>query len=304
MSSIGEVEMKALTDDEMERYRAEEEFRYAVREELHARTSPAGIRERTWAFFNSQVGGWLLGTVLVGLTSFGYASYKESQSAIRDGAQKDVELVTKLLPELAKIGSPDSILSIAMLKHLRATKGIDGRLAALVDDALAEAARASAERAASATEGTERSAYVATAEAAVNALGRSSAESSPETHSESATQSQTSAPLPPTVYLQIADESQRGLAEQLRTRLRALGLPAPGIEDRGHASPATTDVRYYFDSDRATADKVVAAVREIGIQVAAPRKMQAVPTARPGLLEVWFGRDSVTTSPVSAAAGL
>src|SRR4051812_9952278 len=102
-----------LSEEELARFRAEEEFRRAVREDLDA-----AAKHRTsklWRFFNSQVGGWLLGTVLVGLTSWGYAAYREAQTATQTKAQKEVELVTKLLPELAKLGTADSILASAML---------------------------------------------------------------------------------------------------------------------------------------------------------------------------------------------
>lgn len=289
-----------LSDEERARFRAEEEFRRAVREDLDATAKQR--TSKLWRFFNSQVGGWLLGTVLVGLTSWGYAAYREAQTATQTKAQKEVELVTKLLPELAKLGSADSILASAMLGHLKTTGGIDSGLAKLIGEALSVAARSSGEQAKSA-QGPERSAYVASAEAAVKALG-SPKLSPPSPESKSAAPqipADRGSSLPNTVYIQIADESQRGMAEQLRTRLRETGLPVPAIENVGRKSPSASDVRYYFDSDLGTANQIVAAAKAVGVRVDTPRKLPLLPDARPGLLEMWIGRNeksgSVAPSP-------
>jgi GH24 family phage-related lysozyme (muramidase) len=57
----------------------------------------------------------------------------------------------------------------------------------------------------------------------------------------------------PVVYLQIAGEYQRPLAEQLAKRLQANGLAPAGIEDIGRRAPARNEIRIQGNSDRPTA---------------------------------------------------
>lgn len=55
------------------------------------------------------------------------------------------------------------------------------------------------------------------------------------------------------VYLQIADESQRPLAQRLQQRLVSLGYAVPGIERVGTRAPAKAQLRYVYAEDRAEA---------------------------------------------------
>jgi len=57
----------------------------------------------------------------------------------------------------------------------------------------------------------------------------------------------------PVVYLQIAGDYQRPLAEQLAKRLQANGLAPAGIEDIGRRAPARNEIRIQGNSDRPTA---------------------------------------------------
>jgi hypothetical protein len=67
--------------------------------------------------------------------------------------------------------------------------------------------------------------------------------------------------LPIQVYIQIASESQRVKANEITTQLQQKGFVMPGIENmagKGADMPKNTNVRYFNDEDKPTAEAIVA----------------------------------------------
>ncbi len=55
--------------------------------------------------------------------------------------------------------------------------------------------------------------------------------------------------LPPRVYVQIANEDQRTIAELVSSKPRSAGYIVAGIEEVGKKAPKRTDVRYFRPDD-------------------------------------------------------
>jgi hypothetical protein len=93
----------------------------------------------------------------------------------------------------------------------------------------------------------------------------------------------------PVVYLQIANEAQRPIAEALATRFRSFGYEAPGIELVGNRAPAATELRVQGKSDRGFARWLV---RVVGELAGAESGVQTLRNAKPAVdaYEVWLGR--------------
>lgn len=98
--------------------------------------------------------------------------------------------------------------------------------------------------------------------------------------------------LPARVYIQIAGPTQRAKAKQIQQELIDHGLLVPGIEDvSGKADiPKNTNVRYFNDQDKATAETVVGILHSNGIASAYPYRVSGR-SARPGTLEIWFSQN-------------
>jgi predicted outer membrane lipoprotein len=108
-----------LSEEQKRLIRAEEAFREAVRAELAADKAERSWWQKVLDFLNMPVGGWVLGTVLVAAFSFIWTqAYERLHAAERElaerraNAQKDVELVTRLLPALANVGTPENPLAL------------------------------------------------------------------------------------------------------------------------------------------------------------------------------------------------
>lgn len=99
--------------------------------------------------------------------------------------------------------------------------------------------------------------------------------------------------LPAQVYVQIASESQRDKAKEVVAALQQRGYVTPGIENvAGKAdSPKNTNVRYFNDGDKATAEAIVAVLKEKGIATAYAYRVAQF-KVKPGSLEVWFSADT------------
>ncbi len=91
--------------------------------------------------------------------------------------------------------------------------------------------------------------------------------------------------LPARVYLQIHDDGQRTKAKELQGLLRQQGLLVPVIEIVS-APVKQTSVRYFNDSDMATAEKVKDLLMKNGFPEAVMQKLGM--KANPGTIEVWF----------------
>ena len=305
-----------LSEEQKSLIRAEEAFRDAVRAELAAAKGGRSWWHKLLEFLNMPVGGWVLGTVLVATFSFLWAqAYERLHVAERElaerraNAQKDVELVTRLLPSLANVGTPENPLALQVVGHLQATGGIDVKLADALQIVVRESLDESLRRKAGAPDDQRRMAYQASAEAAIAALdakqraarfelpappppppgGRPQAVPAPAPAPAPA-----AAPaLPQRIYVHIADESQRHDAQTLQSHFRDQKFLMPGVENVGRArAPAVADVRYFNESDAATAKRVLDEMRRLGMKVdPAPKKLPL--QAPPGQIEIWLARPGV-----------
>jgi hypothetical protein len=102
----------------------------------------------------------------------------------------------------------------------------------------------------------------------------------------------TLAGLPARVYIQIASESQRERGKHIREKLTEEGLLVPGIQNIGGKAeiPKTTDVRYFNDQDKITAETIAQILRSNGVASASPHPVRGM-RAKPGTLEIWFSRN-------------
>lgn len=100
--------------------------------------------------------------------------------------------------------------------------------------------------------------------------------------------------LPLQVFGHIGVESQRAKAVEAMSALRQKGFLPVGVENiSGKAiAPKTTEVRYFNDEDKASAEAIAEVLRAQGA-VSTQAKRVAVLTAKPGTLEVWFGAESL-----------
>jgi predicted outer membrane lipoprotein len=271
-----------LTPDQKALIRAEEEFREQVRAELATIRPAPSWRKRLLNFLNMPVGGWFLGTVLVAAFSFGWTMAYErlhkrerELAEMRANAQRDAEYVTKLLPHLARVGTPENPLALKVISHLQGAGGIDRTLADALESVIKNALDQGVRGAASAGDAERRASYQASAEAAVAAL---------DAHRPAGQASR----LPRRIYVHIADESQRATAQQIQGHLREQKFLMPGVENVGEKpSPAVAEVRYFNDADGESAALVVAELEKLGIKAAAKRVALKAPM---GQLELWLAR--------------
>lgn len=92
--------------------------------------------------------------------------------------------------------------------------------------------------------------------------------------------------LPSRVYLHIADERQRELARSWQQQLAKQQYLLPGIENVGKG-PNTTEVRYFFESDRQVAGQIVRELHASDPQAAA-KWIRNQTKARSGTIEIWM----------------
>jgi predicted outer membrane lipoprotein len=314
------TEVVVLSEEQKSLIRAEEAFREAVRAELAAEKGGRSRWQRLVDFLNMPIGGWVLGTVLVAAFSFLWTQAYERLHATerelaerRANAQKDVELVTRLLPALANVGTPENPLALQVVGHLQATGGIDEKLAGALQVVVRESLDESLRRKAGATDDQRRMAYQASAEAAVAALDARqravrleqpvSPAPPPGGQPQTVPRPEPSPPapaapsaLPQRIYVHIADESQRPQAQALQAYLREQKFLMPGIENVGRArAPAIADVRYFNDADAATARRVLDEMRKLGVKVnPTPKKLPL--QAPEGQVEIWLPRPGALPS--------
>jgi hypothetical protein len=290
-----------LTSEEKEKLRSEEEFRSLVRQEIAARASPPGAGRRVWTFLNSQFGGWLLGTVVVAGVSFGFTTYiswrnqdQLREQAERQRAREDGQTVSALLPYLGSDSRTVAQGAAVLLTHL-SEHGIDKSLGASLREVLAtyqqaatsetasEAQRGGAEASVALQDSVSDSGQVTPAAAAAAAT---------ECHPPQAVLDKRDSDLswstsPRRVYLHIAAESQRPLANQLAASLRAAGYLVPGVENVGETrSPRATEIRFFNEDDQILAQQVFDLIKDSVPDLATPKCPPLY--ARRGHLEVFL----------------
>ena len=77
-----------LNDEDKEKVRAEEIFRYEIRREIESKATNKWI-----AFFNTAFGIWLLSTVVVGLVSVSYKTWQENLQS-QKANQRNITMVS------------------------------------------------------------------------------------------------------------------------------------------------------------------------------------------------------------------
>lgn len=94
----------------------------------------------------------------------------------------------------------------------------------------------------------------------------------------------------PVVYLQIADEAQRPLAQSLADRFQSFGYDTPGVEVVGSRAPELTEVRLQGRSERSFARWVS---KVVGEMTGETPEVVTLRNARPkaDTYEVWLDRD-------------
>ena len=95
--------------------------------------------------------------------------------------------------------------------------------------------------------------------------------------------------LPYIIYLHIGSETQRDAAKQALIGLQQLGYTLAGIDNvAGKANlPKVTEVRYFNEEDKATAESIAASLQKAGHQSAQTKKVSMF-KVKPGNIEVWF----------------
>lgn len=98
--------------------------------------------------------------------------------------------------------------------------------------------------------------------------------------------------IPAQVYLHIGEESARKLSNDVAQALSQIGLQPMGTENvAGKAgTPNDTQVRFFNQADRAVAESVASVLKAQGIAGATTVSNEKL-KAKPGTVEVWFGKD-------------
>ena len=91
----------------------------------------------------------------------------------------------------------------------------------------------------------------------------------------------------PLVYLQIASEAQRGIANALAARLRTAGYRVPAAEIVAARAPVGTEIRAHGRSDKSLARWMAKATQETS---GAPVELRTLRNAKPNedTFEIWF----------------
>jgi len=101
--------------------------------------------------------------------------------------------------------------------------------------------------------------------------------------------------LPPRVYIQIKDDSQRARAKEVVEKLRAGGFIAPGIEGVGEKAPPKTELRYFNQGDAAINDvrNIVEILKgeNISVKETFVSGQENSNKIRARHYELWFGAD-------------
>jgi hypothetical protein len=93
----------------------------------------------------------------------------------------------------------------------------------------------------------------------------------------------------PRIYIHIANESQRPVAQKAVEALREQAYLVPGIENVGSKAPARTQLKYFTKDDEAECTKILQVIRNVGIAVEPSYQPQYAEGLRPHHFELWFG---------------
>ena len=120
------------------------------------------------------------------------------------------------------------------------------------------------------------------------------------------TQTQQTISLPPRVYFQLANESQRPRADKLATALRGMGFTVPAYEIVGNKAPNSGQLRWYKPANNddlpATTGNVDKIFQKITALDGPNWRTFSFPSSsgvRPNHFELWFGAERGSTSTQS-----
>jgi FlaG/FlaF family flagellin (archaellin) len=110
-----------LLEEEKNRIRAEEIFRYEVRREIEARRPKDSGGKRLWSLVNSTFGVWLLSSVVLGGLTFAYTTYQQQSAEKMRKAQAE----RRLKEEIS--GRVSNGLATMRQNRIRIERGEQGR---------------------------------------------------------------------------------------------------------------------------------------------------------------------------------
>lgn len=295
----------ALTDEQRQAIREEEQFRLQLREELAnslPRAAP-GPLERLAAFFDTKAGFWLLTTVLASVTATGFGTLQRyldrneiREREVAEATRRDTETLLKLGPMLTSDNRSQVDMAIVLLDGLTARKGVDDVVAGQVRRLFQATLTAGLKSDASDPEKTQAQAIIAFADsartAAIQRPGAAASEPAATQASVSAAVDQLT--LPVRVYLQIGSDDDRPRATAALEALRQAGLIAPGVERVPPSSaPRSNELRYCGDKvDPAALQRVREAVAAAVSPPPAEKVLQPSQCGkvRANHFEVWYAR--------------
>ena len=116
------------------------------------------------------------------------------------------------------------------------------------------------------------------------------------------------AKVPPRVYFQLADDSQRARADKIANALRSIGFTIPAYQVVSSATRAD-ELRYYEprnDSESAAIsgnlERALQKVREIDGQSWSSHQLAPSSSVRPGHFELWFAGDPVSPPDATSSS--
>lgn len=278
---------ETLQPEHEDRIRMEEVYRQEIRQHLQQKASATPTSPRIMQFLNSALGIWFLSTCIVGMITFLYSQYQAKQKKLEDDAREksqiamerdryNLSLVTTLVPYLASAEEREWKLALQVTGYLKSR----GELPKELESILAGIVRSGANR----NNTPEQQAKVDAAAVVIDNVQALTKQVNDNTPSA----------LPPRVYIQIANEAQRNMAQALQAQLRGDNFIVPGIENiAGKANaPQNAEVRYYSKDERPEALKVIAALKmlpQVG-QVREEPLLISAKGVRARHYEVWFAK--------------
>jgi hypothetical protein len=242
-----------LSPEEIDKIKEQE----AIRLQLSRELNPEKHRG-LWDLLNSQFTLWLLGSVLLSGITF-YWNHRNDARVAQEkklekeivGQREDSQFLIQLLPSLTNADRTIQLRAVDVIKTRYPEDQVPSAIQRLIANIVVIATTPSSEQ--QSKQLTDETNLLAAN--AVHTLDRLSTQYGQQ---PDRTAVATIQQLPRRVYLHIFDEKQREKAQALQSSLRQQGYLVPGIENVGEKAQAIkqTEVRFFDDSDRDTANKV------------------------------------------------
>jgi len=97
----------------------------------------------------------------------------------------------------------------------------------------------------------------------------------------------------PRVYIHIRSDEDREWARAVAERLKAMGYVVPGIERLVDTGPRMSQLRYFRNTEKEEAVKIIDVLDQIGVRLNLEyiRGYEESDKIRPGHFEIWFAAD-------------